>query len=217
MRKRVLKTCVGRIEIDAVTYEVLVFYSRRRSVYLSMSTKKPNTIRLHVPVVSLLSVEGVIEKHRESITKLVRRYVRGNCNNKDGYFHDGMLFVQGLPESHPDWNESQVESYLKKIALPHLSDRVEYWANRMGVPLIYQTKIRTMSSRYGVINFQRRRITFTTRLICFPPEVIDSVVVHELAHHFEPNHQKGFYAIVLRYIPNYYELHKKLRRNEYAR
>ena len=46
-----------------------------------------------------------------------------------------------------------------------------------------------------------------------PPEVIDSVVVHELCHRKEPNHSKRFYAEVLRVCPDYRTCDKWLKTN----
>ena len=37
----------------------------------------------------------------------------------------------------------------------------------------------------------------------YPDEVIDYVVVHELAHRKEMNHSARFYAIIERYLPDY--------------
>jgi predicted metal-dependent hydrolase len=41
-------------------------------------------------------------------------------------------------------------------------------------------------------------------------EAIEYTVVHELAHRFEMNHSKRFYAIVSRYLPDYKKRHALL-------
>ena len=46
-----------------------------------------------------------------------------------------------------------------------------------------------------------------------PPEVIDSVVVHELCHRKEMNHSDKFYAEVLRVFPEYWKWDKWLKKN----
>ena len=46
-----------------------------------------------------------------------------------------------------------------------------------------------------------------------PPEVVDSVVVHELCHRKEMNHSKRFYSEVLRVFPGYREADGWLREN----
>ena len=44
-----------------------------------------------------------------------------------------------------------------------------------------------------------------------PPEVIDSVVVHELCHRKEMNHSKRFWAEVGKVLPDYKVLRKQLK------
>ena len=46
-----------------------------------------------------------------------------------------------------------------------------------------------------------------------PPEVIDSVVVHELCHRKEMNHLPAFYAQVLRVFPEYRTWRRWLKEN----
>jgi len=46
----------------------------------------------------------------------------------------------------------------------------------------------------------------------YPPEAVDYVVVHELAHIKEKNHSARFYALVERYMPDYREREKLLKK-----
>ena len=45
----------------------------------------------------------------------------------------------------------------------------------------------------------------------FDDELIDYVVVHELAHTVHHNHSKAFYNLVEKYIPDYKARQKKLK------
>ena len=45
----------------------------------------------------------------------------------------------------------------------------------------------------------------------YPPEAVDYVVVHELAHIRHHNHSPAFYALVTRYMPDYRERQALLR------
>jgi predicted metal-dependent hydrolase len=46
-----------------------------------------------------------------------------------------------------------------------------------------------------------------------PPEVVDSVIVHELCHLKEMNHSDRFYREVLRIYPDYWRWDKWLKEN----
>jgi predicted metal-dependent hydrolase len=46
-----------------------------------------------------------------------------------------------------------------------------------------------------------------------PPEVLDSVVVHELCHRKHMNHSKAFYAEIERVMPDYKTRHSWLKKN----
>ncbi len=50
-------------------------------------------------------------------------------------------------------------------------------------------------------------LTFNKKLILYPLEVIDYVIIHELAHLQQHNHSSKFWDIVEKYCPE----HKRLR------
>ena len=44
-----------------------------------------------------------------------------------------------------------------------------------------------------------------------PPEILDYVVVHELAHRKELNHSKAFWSVVEQILPDYKERRRWLK------
>ena len=49
----------------------------------------------------------------------------------------------------------------------------------------------------------------------YPPDAVDYVVVHELAHIRHKNHGKQFYALIAQVMPDYKE-RERLLKNSYA-
>lgn len=72
--------------------------------------------------------------------------------------------------------------------------------------------IREQKTRWGSCSSQGN-LNFNWRLIFAPENVLDYVVVHELAHRKEMNHSKAFYAIVESVLPDYRVSRKWLRDN----
>lgn len=86
-------------------------------------------------------------------------------------------------------------------ALKVIPERVAYYAPKVGVDYGRIT-IRNQRSRWGSCS-SKGNLNFNCLLMLTPPEVIDSVVVHELCHRKEMNHSDRFYAEVLRVFPDY--------------
>ena len=88
-------------------------------------------------------------------------------------------------------------------ALKVIPERVWHYAPLLGVRYGRIT-IRNQRSRWGSCS-GKKNLNFNCLLMLTPPEVIDSVVVHELAHLKEMNHSDRFYAEVLRVFPDYWK------------
>lgn len=56
-------------------------------------------------------------------------------------------------------------------------------------------------------------LNFNCLLVIMPPEIMDSVVVHELCHRRHMNHSKEFYAEIDRVFPDYKRCNKWLKDN----
>lgn len=96
-----------------------------------------------------------------------------------------------------------------KKALKLIPERVEYFAGLMGVSYGRIT-IREQKTRWGSCSC-KGNLNFNWKLMLMPPEILDYVVVHELAHRKEMNHSRDFWKIVEQVLPDYQERRKRLR------
>jgi predicted metal-dependent hydrolase len=67
--------------------------------------------------------------------------------------------------------------------------------------------------RWGVCDHRTLTVSFHWQLITQPPELVDYVVVHELAHLHEPNHGPRFWRRVEDVLPDCRERRKRLTRS----
>ena len=72
-------------------------------------------------------------------------------------------------------------------------------------------QIKKLSSAWGVYHKKENYISFNSDLIEKDIECIEYVVLHELCHIFYMNHQKDFWALVEKYMPDYKVRRKKLK------
>jgi predicted metal-dependent hydrolase len=92
------------------------------------------------------------------------------------------------------------------MAADAIDDCIDIRAEELG---LYPAKvlISKMRTTWGTCT-SKGRISIAWRLIMAPPEVMDYVVVHELAHLKFLNHSKDFWALVQKYCPDF-KMHKK--------
>ena len=100
---------------------------------------------------------------------------------------------------------------LRSGARKLIPERVEHYAHIIGVRYGKVT-IRAQKSRWGSCSC-RGNLSFNCLLMLAPPEVLDSVVVHELCHIKQMNHSPRFYDEVRKAFPEYDRWNGWLRSN----
>jgi hypothetical protein len=73
-----------------------------------------------------------------------------------------------------------------------------------------ELRIRTMRSRWGSCDATAGVVTLNARLLRFRPEVIECVIMHELAHFRYRRHGPRFYALLGEICPDYEALQGEL-------
>lgn len=109
-------------------------------------------------------------------------------------------------------SESQV-SALKEKAKEILPRRAAYFGTLMNL-CPTDIKITSAEKRFGSCS-ARDSLCFSYRLMLYPMEAVDYVVVHELAHIRHKNHGKQFYELVAQVMPDY-KRRERLLKNSYA-
>lgn len=174
-----------------ITY--IIQKSRRRSISVSVMTD--NRVLVKAPYgTSECTVQEFLLSKKDWITKHLEKQNREEAKAESL----GLLSADEIKQ-------------IKKQARKIIPQRVEYWANKIGVTY-GRIAIRLQSSRWGSCA-QNGNLNFNCLLVLMPQEILDSVVVHELCHRKHMNHSKEFYAEIDRVFPDYKRCNKWLKDN----
>ncbi|HPQ40522.1 MAG TPA: SprT family zinc-dependent metalloprotease [bacterium] len=124
---------------------------------------------------------------------------------------DGCIRV--VPGSSGDSMESDIIELMKHIARVELKEIVDHYAAALDVT-VKRMSIRDQRTRWGSWS-SRGNISLNWRLIMLPENLIHYVVIHELIHHFHPNHSPSFWSTVAKYCPHWRETRNSLKQYTY--
>ena len=89
----------------------------------------------------------------------------------------------------------------RKLAREVFARRAEHWSREMGVAY-KSVRVKDQRSLWGSCT-REGSLNFNWRVVMAPSEVLDYLVIHELAHLLEMNHSRRFWAHVARWSPDY--------------
>ena len=106
---------------------------------------------------------------------------------------------------------ARVQAFLKLMARQRLQQASERHCARLG-RRFRRITLRDTRSRWGSCTADGA-LMYSWRLIMAPPEVLDYVAAHEVAHLAEMNHSPAFWAVVAGLMPGYEPHRHWLRRH----
>lgn len=124
------------------------------------------------------------------------------------------LSEQQSREAEPDYGRKLAQAEitaLRQQAETVIPGRVRYYADKLGVSYGRIT-IRGQKTRWGSCS-SRGDLNFNYLLMLAPPDVLDSVVAHELCHRKQMNHSERFYAELYGIMPDYDNCHNWLKKH----
>ena len=213
-------------------FEYTVIKSNRKS--LSIIIERDKSVVVRAP--QLLSddrikeevrkrkalIESKIESEQKQVKHTAKEFVDGeqflflgkyyglqinNSENRNIVFKNAFIVDARNSEVVKNLLFEWYQQQAKEVLIP----RIKYFAEHLGVK---RKRINIISPKYtwgsctaaGTLNFN-------WRIVKAPPEVIDYIVVHELAHLREHNHSPEFWNIVAVQLPQYEDAKQWLKMN----
>lgn len=106
-----------------------------------------------------------------------------------------------LPQNREELLRQVIDAWYRWAAKSLFEERVSFWSERMNVS--YNTIfVKNQKTRWGSCSKQQN-ISLNLRIIMAPFEVVDYIIIHELAHLKEMNHSKRFWQVVQDFCPDY--------------
>lgn len=100
--------------------------------------------------------------------------------------------------------------FYRQKAQAYLSRRTAELAGLNGFRFT-RFRLSSAATRWGSCS-ARGTISLTWRLVLAPPEIIDYVIIHELAHTRERNHSRAFWNLVEEQLPDYRQRRRWLKK-----
>jgi len=123
-------------------------------------------------------------------------------------YDSGVVYVKS-PTGSPQTALKALELWLRREARSDIASTLSKRAVEIGRR---PNRVYIMGQRTKWGNCSRKRnLSFNWRLVMAPPEVLDYIVVHELAHLIEPYHSNKFWLIVRSHCPLYPRYREWLR------
>lgn len=186
---RSLLTCYKRKELYMVGYTVI--RSKRKTI--SVEVTKEAEVLVRCPVwLSKKEIDRFVLKNGEWIAS-----------------HKEQMERRAAYEREHLATQEQKDALIER-AREILPQRTAYYSGLMGLSPT-GLKITSAQKRFGSCS-GRDSLCFSWRLMLYPAEAVDYVVVHELAHIRHKNHSKAFYKLVAQYLPDYKERERLLKR-----
>ena len=143
--------------------------------------------------------------------KTTKSRISIEINEKENIFKI-MIPENILQEEAKIYVDKLVKKLLKRQTENLIYNKLPYWSEITGIKY-NEVKIRDATSRYGSCMPSKKNLYFSSRLIMLSENKVDAIIVHELCHIVCKNHNKQFYNLVEKYIPNYNEVDKWLKKN----
>ena len=106
---------------------------------------------------------------------------------------------------------------LKAQANAYIPERIRHFTGLLALPYPDKISYTAAKQRFGSCRKYpdgRVHLCFSYRLMQYPQDAVDAVILHEVAHMRHMDHSTAFYALIRSVMPDYDSRHSKLKETE---
>lgn len=115
------------------------------------------------------------------------------------------------PETSTEKRKEILEEWYRaqlKVKIPEL---ISKWETVMAVK-VNDFGIKKMKTKWGTCNIEAKRIWLNLELAKKPVSCLEYIIIHEMTHLLERNHNTRFVALMNSFLPNWKEVKEELNR-----
>lgn len=214
---------IGNIEVDVI---------RKNIKNLHLAVYPPNgRVRIAAPLKSndesirLFAISKVswIKNQQKKFYNQARQSEREYVSGESHYFLGTRYLLNVLPNSPKNQvkvrNKTYIDLYVKKDNTKDLREKImtewyrrqlkkeipsliEKWQDRIGVE-VKSWGVKKMRTKWGSCNIEEQRIWMNLDLAKKPKHCLEYVIVHEMVHLLERNHNDRFIAYMDHFLPQW--------------
>ena len=125
----------------------------------------------------------------------------------------GTMKMYVREDSEKSKREEILDRWYRRILKQTAPPIIAKWEKIIGVK-VNKLFVRKMKSHWGSCNCDRQTLRLNSELVKRSPECLEYVIVHEMLHIIEKGHNRDFYYLLNKYIPDWKNIRKKMNRGE---
>lgn len=212
-----------QLKIKDNVYEVVIKRKlKNKNTYLRVK----EDLKIYVTTNTFITnkeIEKTILKNKDFIIKMIEK-MTNKVKKEEDFYYLGKKYdiIRTSSEKIVLGNEKvfinkemspiEIDKWYKKQASQLFQQRLDFCYQNFTQKIPYpQLTIRKMTTRWGVCNTRKKKVTLNLELMKKPLNYLDYVIIHELSHLIHPNHSKQFWSLVEENCKDYKQIRKLMK------
>ena len=212
-----------QLKIKDNVYEVVIKRKlKNKNTYLRVK----EDLKIYVTTNTFITnkeIEKTILKNKDFIIKMIEKMTNKVKKEEDFYYlgkkydiirTNSEKIVLGNEKVfiNKEMSPIEIDKWYKKQASQLFQQRLDFCYQNFTQKIPYpQLTIRKMTTRWGVCNTRKKKVTLKLELMKKPLNYLDYVIIHELSHLIHPNHSKQFWSLVEENCKDYKQIRKLMK------